>query len=398
MSREHKGSPHCTHADNYCVVDLETTGIFVSAAKIIEISAIKVRDNQVSDEFSTLVNPHCHIPAEATAVNHITDEMVIGAPDLPEVLAAFLEFVGDDVIVGYNNAGFDMNIIYDACIDLFGKPFTNDYFDVLHAARRCLAGIMNYKLETVSKYYGIDTAGEHRALVDCYLTKAVYDRLHEEYGSRMLPGGSHRKKAFAKSDAKGGKRFEVRYSAETLALQELQGLLKGIIADGEITEGEFSALKAWMEKHRDLQGNYPFDRVFLALDKVLEDGVVTSGELDELQVLFSGFVDPVKCRGCRDEIKSVHGKHIVVTGDFEYGGRKEVCALIERAGGIIDNSVKRATEYVVVGAKGSEYWKTGNYGSKIQKAMELKDKGVPIEIVEESVFIPAVLCILEESE
>ena len=388
MDREYKGHGQRSHANDYCVLDLETTGIFVSSAKIIEISAIRIRNNQVVDEFSTLINPHCHIPADATAVNNITDEMVEDAPSLDEVLDSFLKFVGNDVIVGYNNAGFDMNIIYDARMELEGKPFINNYIDILHASRRCLAGIENHKLETVSKYYGLDTTGEHRALKDCYLTKSVYDRLYEDFGDE----------AFGKSSSGGGGGHTVRYTAETLALQELQSLLEAIIADGMVTLVEFSALKAWMENHRDLQGNYPFDRVFNALDQVLQDGKITPDELEELQILFSDFVDPVKSRGCHDEIKSIIGKHVVVTGDFEYGSRSEVCALIEAAGGINDKGVKKATDYVVVGSKGSDSWKTGNYGGKIQKAMELKDKGVIIEIIEEGVFIPALQSILSSGE
>ncbi len=105
--------------DDYSVVDLETTGIFLSSAHIIEISALKVRDNLVVEEFSTLVNPHCHIPKEATEINHISDEMVKDAPDLDDVIDRFIQFLGNDVIVGYNNAGFLM-ITLTFCIQQEG--------------------------------------------------------------------------------------------------------------------------------------------------------------------------------------------------------------------------------------------------------------------------------------
>ena len=376
MNREGKGSGIRKPVKDYCVLDLETTGVFISSADIIEISVIKVRDNQVVEEFSTLVNPHCHIPAAATAVNHITDDMVKDAPELKQVLEAFVDFVGDDVIVGYNNAGFDMNLIYDALMDCQGSVFKNDYLDILHMSRRCLPELENHKLETLSKHYALDTIGEHRALKDCYLTKECYDRLYQEFGIS----------AFPQSSTRGGN-HSVRYSAETLYLQELQMLLEKIIADGEVTLVEFMELKEWMENHRDLQGNYPFDRVFNALDRVLEDRRIDPDELEELQILFSDFVDPVKNRGCHEMICSFWGKHICVTGDFDYGPRSSVCELIEEVGGIVDKSVKKATQYVVVGAKGSENWKTGNYGGKIQKAMEMIDKGADIKIIEENDFI-----------
>ena len=378
MNREYKGTSVTTHLDDYSVVDLETTSAFVGYADIIEISAVKVRNNKIVDEFSTLVNPHCHIPEEATAINHITDEMVADAPDLEDIFSAFLTFVGSDVIVGYNNASFDMNVLYDSSLEITGFPFTNDYIDLLHSARRCLE-LENHKLETVSKYYKLDTEGEHRALKDCYLTKECYDKLYADYGDY----------AFYRSSKASGN-YQRVYSAETIALRELQKFLEDIIEDGKVTEEEFYSLKKWMEDHRDLQGIYPFDRVFDALDRVLEDGIVTSEELEELQVLFAEFVDPVGQLSSHDRIGSIFNKHICVTGDFNYGSRDEVIKLVESAGGIIDKGVKKATSYVVVGSKGSSNWKTGNYGSKIQKALELNGKGSDIKIVEEDDFIPMI--------
>ncbi|MCR4749320.1 MAG: BRCT domain-containing protein [Lachnospiraceae bacterium] len=91
-------------------------------------------------------------------------------------------------------------------------------------------------------------------------------------------------------------------------------------------------------------------------------------------------------------------RDVVVTGDFDFGSRQDVYSFIENAGGIIDNNVKKATDFVVVGCKGSDAWKTGNYGGKIQKAIELKDKGEHIEIVKENDFIEAVKHIMEVGE
>lgn len=181
MNRDGKGHGISAYTKDYCVVDLETTGVYLSSAKIIELSAIKVRDNKIVDEFESLVNPGCHIPSEATLVNHITDEMVQTAPYIDGVIDSFIEFLGEDVIVGYNNASFDMNLLYDTVALLRRNSFSNNYVDVLHLARRCIVGVHNYKLETVSKYYSLDTEGEHRALKDCYLTKELYDLIYRDY-------------------------------------------------------------------------------------------------------------------------------------------------------------------------------------------------------------------------
>ncbi len=86
MDRLNKGRSANRYLSNYCVVDLETTSKYPNSAIIIEISAIRVRDDMIVGEFSTLVNPCCHIPAEATAVNNITDDMVCNAPLLDDVI------------------------------------------------------------------------------------------------------------------------------------------------------------------------------------------------------------------------------------------------------------------------------------------------------------------------
>lgn len=381
MERAFKGSSINKFLSDYAVVDLETTSIYLYSAEIIEISAIKVRNGEVVDTFSTLVNPHCHIPASATAINHITDDMVQNAPDFEAVVSSFLQFIGDDVIVGYNNAAYDMNLLYDKLLLLCDITLCNDYIDVLHCRQRCPLDLPNCKLESLSKHYDLDTLGEHRALKDCYLTKACYERLYQEFGDAMFSAACTRR---------GGGGQRNRFSSSTIALQELQGMLEKIIEDGQVSLLEFSELQKWIEDHRELQGNYPFDRVFVALDHVLEDGKVAEEELEELKILFSEFTDPVSSRRCEMDITSIKGKHICITGDFEAGKREAVFDLILQAGGIIDLSVKKSTDYLVVGSLGSQSWKTGKYGGKIQKAIEMMDKGADIQIVEESEFIPKV--------
>lgn len=381
MNRENKGTNYGKHTSNYCVVDLETTDVF--NAEIIEIAAIKVRNNIIVDEFSTLVNPGCHIPSSATAVNHITDDMVANAPSIDDVIDAFIEFVNGDVIVGFNNASFDNTIIYDQLLTLRNKYFSNPYIDVHHAARRCLSKVENYKLETICRYYHFSTEGEHRALKDCHLTKACYDNLYRDYGDDAFKN---------RHQYKGGP----HNSVETKALQTLHGFLETIISDGQISKYEFDSLRLWIENHRDLQGNYPFDRVFNALDHVLADGFVSTEELEQLQSLFSSYVDPVKSNSCHESITTLDNVHVCLTGEFDYGQKSDVITIIESAGGIIDGSVKKkSTELLVVGAKGSDNWKTGNYGGKIQKAMEFNQKGANIKIIEECDFIPAVLCLIQ---
>lgn len=78
-TKRQKGEKLFTSVNDYTVFDLETTDVMVSQCKVIEISALRVRDNAVVDTFSSLVNPQIHIPGKITSITHITDEMVEGA-------------------------------------------------------------------------------------------------------------------------------------------------------------------------------------------------------------------------------------------------------------------------------------------------------------------------------
>ena len=86
---------------DYTLFDLETTGVSCRSDDVVEISALRVRGGAVVNSFSSLVNPGRHIPSAASQVNHITDEMVAGAPTMEEVLPEFLAFIGEDVLVGH---------------------------------------------------------------------------------------------------------------------------------------------------------------------------------------------------------------------------------------------------------------------------------------------------------
>ncbi len=165
---------------DYVVYDLETTGTSCRLDRVIELSAIKVSEGKVVSEYTSLVNPHCAIPADASRVNGITDEMVRDAPDFDAVLKDFLEFAGDMVLVGHNIGSFDMKFIYRDCEAYFGEVPGNDYVDTLTYARCRLPGLSHYRLTDLARHYGIPTEGAHRALYDCRMNQQIYERLSRE--------------------------------------------------------------------------------------------------------------------------------------------------------------------------------------------------------------------------
>ena len=179
-----RGKQQTVYRPDYVVFDLETTGISPKWDQVIEISAVKVRNGQVTEEFSSLVNPGRKIPAAASKVNKITDAMVAGAPSFAPVLRKFLDFTEGLLLVGHNIAGFDMKFLYRDAEALLGTVVENDYLDTLQMARSCLPGLAHHRLTDLAGYYGISLEGAHRALNDCRMNQQVYECMEKERRER----------------------------------------------------------------------------------------------------------------------------------------------------------------------------------------------------------------------
>ena len=83
--------------------------------------------------FSTFVNPKVPIPYEIEQLTHITDDMVLDAPMIHEILPQFMEFCQNAVMVAHN-ADFDMSFIRHNC-DLLGLECEKTVLDTVALAR-----------------------------------------------------------------------------------------------------------------------------------------------------------------------------------------------------------------------------------------------------------------------
>ncbi len=181
--RSDKGKSLLNFVANYTLVDLETTGLSPMYDSILEVSAIKVRENKIIDTYSSLVNPSSpgsiYIDDFITELTGITSEMIKEAPYIKEIFPQFLDFIGSDIVIGHN-VNFDINFIYDESVRLFGKAFSNDFIDTMRLSRRIHPEIKHHRLSDLSERYSIDSAGAHRGLKDCEITKSCYDMLNNE--------------------------------------------------------------------------------------------------------------------------------------------------------------------------------------------------------------------------
>lgn len=168
----------------FCVVDLETTGGSPArGSRITEVGAVKVRGGQILGEFQTLVNPDELIPAYITVLTGITNQMVVQAPRIAEVLPSFLEFARGSVLVAHN-ARFDVGFLKHAARELQIPWPGFEVVDTVTLARHTVHRdeVRNAKLATLAAHFGATTIPDHRALSDARATVDVLHALLERLG------------------------------------------------------------------------------------------------------------------------------------------------------------------------------------------------------------------------
>lgn len=159
----------------YCVFDLETTGISHYTEKITEIGIIKIKNGEIIDTFETFVNPEKPIPEEVVNVTHITDDMVKDSDTIDKIMPKVLEFMGDSVLVAHN-ADFDIGYMKYNCEKL-GLPFHNTYIDTLRLAKSVYPEFGTYKLGKIASNLGIKVDVAHRALDDVKTLVSIFNKM-----------------------------------------------------------------------------------------------------------------------------------------------------------------------------------------------------------------------------
>lgn len=179
---------------NFVVLDTETTGFHPPKESICEVTAIRFEEWKPVEMFDTLVNPGKKIPAAASNVNHITDDMVSDAPTFGQIVQDLQQFIGKSTVIGHNLA-FDLEFLSAGGLDLSGK---RKYYDTLDLARKTLSSpeskqydvasgsydyvenydVDNYKLQTLCEYYGIrGDSTAHRSASDAYATGILFQKV-----------------------------------------------------------------------------------------------------------------------------------------------------------------------------------------------------------------------------
>jgi len=175
-------------------------------------------------------------------------------------------------------------------------------------------------------------------------------------------------------------------------IDELIGFVRGLLADGEISEAETISLAAWTLKHREIASDWPVNVLAKRLNRIFADGRVDDTEREDLKELLVEILgeneDPLVTPStslplCKPAPDVIFDQNVfVMTGKFAFGPRRICEAEVLARGGRVGTSVTLQTSYVVIGSVGSRDWIHSSWGRKIEKAARYREL-CPLAIVSE---------------
>lgn len=172
--------------DEYIVFDIETTGLNSHKDDIIEIGAVKIRNRKVIDSFSTFVHTDKNLPAKIIELTSITDDMLVGQPDITTALTEFLSFVGENGVLVAHNANFDVSFIKDKAKFNLNIEYDSPVIDTLELSKALMKEVKNHKLNTLTKKLGIKLENHHRAVDDANATAQLFISLFNMLSEREI--------------------------------------------------------------------------------------------------------------------------------------------------------------------------------------------------------------------
>lgn len=161
--------------ETYVVFDLETTGLNPKDGNsIIEIGAVRVKNNEIIDRFDELINPNMLLSEEIIKITNITDDMLKGKPNEEEVVRKFMDWVGNDILVAHN-ANFDLSFLKMAYFKYSLGKFNFDVIDTLGLSRYLEPHEKYHNLTVLMERYKIswDESKHHRADYDSEGTSLI---------------------------------------------------------------------------------------------------------------------------------------------------------------------------------------------------------------------------------
>lgn len=196
------------------------------------------------------------------------------------------------------------------------------------------------------------------------------------------------------TDGQAPTRFVRAEAVADRDIDELVGIVKGVLADGQVVADEARFLVSWIETHTAAGQAWPARVLYPRLRAALADDHIHPYEERELLgLLLSAVGSNAPAAGIPSASTALPlcdpqptitftDRRFCFTGSC-YSGTREWCErqVLER-GGVI-STVSRKLDYLVIGEIGSRDWVHSTHGRKIEKAIDYRTSGTPLAVVAE---------------
>lgn len=375
--------------NRFAVVDLETTG-FGKSDRVIEIGIVLVDDQEITNEWGTLINPERDI--SNSDIHGITADLVSLAPIFEEVIDEVSQFLHGRILVAHN-------IRFDA--RMLQAEFTRLNRDIDLGQGFCTLGATGQKLAAACLTHGIHNELAHSALMDARATAGLFakvfapspDILPIQIPSRAASRHPRILSRAARQGARASSQSSLRRAVRTVPIDGWSGALLSymdalcfVLSDMTLTAEERGALKEWAtELNLSDAEQQRAHAAFLewVIEAAKRDSFISDAEHTLIariaQDLGVDTAIPPTAALVVAEVNLIPGMTICFTGQARDADGNEISreALHERA-------VKAG--FVPVGSvtkKGCQLVVSEDKSSMSGKAKKARDYGIPVISVEE---------------
>jgi DNA polymerase III subunit epsilon len=170
-------------------VDLETTGGNAARHRITEVGIVRVEKGVTVEEWSSLVNPECRIPANIESFTGISNEMVAGAPRFADIATLVLEKLQSSALPApllvAHNARFDYSFLR-AEFRRLDLHFSAKVLCTVKLSRRLFPQHPRHSLDAVMERHDLVCSARHRALGDARVLSDFWFKLRRELPEAAL--------------------------------------------------------------------------------------------------------------------------------------------------------------------------------------------------------------------
>ncbi|MDO8712931.1 MAG: exonuclease domain-containing protein [Polynucleobacter sp.] len=375
------------------VLDTETTGIS-NTDEPIEVAATlyeaDLNGNLVAkvDSYCGRREPSVPISFMAQKVHKITKADLIGRDFDHDKLKTLIS--NADIIVAHN-ADFDARML---------EPL---YPEIKSKSWRCTLNqwpwppAMGKSLSSIALTFEVPHIGAHSAEGDVETLGSCL--FHPSGGGNYLKTLLQADNYVLKNNGQNSfKRVASSMSPEVnQAYQSLLDIVGAIVSDEQLHDSEIKFINEWIMAHSTVALKWPGSFISQQVKQILEDGFISEDErsflLSSLKDISQGTLERVSQAAEEgdfrpDELDTIDfSSHtFCLSGNFVYGDKDKCADEITKRGGLMLVGVTKKLNYLIVGGLGNDQWKHGNFGTKVEKAIQYRSDGIPIKIVHEEAW------------